>query len=70
MEPEQKPNGALVGLIIIIVILIIGGVYLWKKNTKSESVITPPGSEENGATVEDLEANLESIDLESLDSEI
>ena len=28
MEPEKKPNGALVGLVVIIVLLVVGGIYL------------------------------------------
>ena len=32
MEPEKKSNGALIGLIIIIIILIVGGLYMWQKN--------------------------------------
>ena len=34
MEPEKKSNGALIGSIIIIVILIIGGIYIWQTNVK------------------------------------
>lgn len=40
MEPEKKSNGALIGLIIIIVILIVGGIYLWQKN-KSKIIQNP-----------------------------
>lgn len=29
MEPQKKSNGALIGSIIVIVILIAGGVYFW-----------------------------------------
>lgn len=28
MEPEKKPEGALIGLIVIIIILVIGSLYL------------------------------------------
>ncbi len=35
MEPEQKSNGAFIGLIIIIVILIIGGIYIFISNQKA-----------------------------------
>jgi uncharacterized protein YpmB len=35
MEPEKKSNGAFVGLAIIIIILIIGGIYMWKANKKT-----------------------------------
>lgn len=32
MEPEKKSNGALIGLIVIIIILILGGIYIWQTN--------------------------------------
>ncbi len=32
MEPEKKSNGAFVGLVIIIIILVIGGIYIWQSN--------------------------------------
>lgn len=35
MEPEKKSNGALIGSIIIIIILIIGGIYVWQSKMKS-----------------------------------
>ena len=62
MEP-QKSNGALIGSVIIIVILIIGGIYLWQKTVKEKPA--PPSDD-----LADLEANLNAVDLESLDEEI
>mgnify|MGYP001576677008 CR=1 FL=1 len=35
MEPEKKSNGALVGSIIIILILVIGGIYIWQSKVKN-----------------------------------
>ena len=72
MEPEQKSNGALIGLIIIVIILILGGIYLWNQNQKNnpepeQKISETPASGENTA---EMEANLNSMDLESLDSEI
>jgi len=34
MEPEKKSHGALIGSIIIIVILVIGGIYIWQTKVK------------------------------------
>lgn len=31
MEPEKKSSGALIGAIIIIIILVAGGIYVWSK---------------------------------------
>jgi hypothetical protein len=65
MEIEQKTNGALIGSVIIIIILIIGGIYLWKVSLKERPVPL-----ENTDTSANLETDLNDIDLESLDSEI
>ena len=38
MQPEieeKKSNGALVGSIIIVVILIIGAVYIWREEARN-----------------------------------
>lgn len=64
MEPEKKSSGALIGSIIIILILIIGGVYLWKTNLKQNTMPTDSDGTAN------LEADLNSIELESLDEGI
>ena len=34
MEQEQKSNGAIIGSIIIIVLLMIGGIYVWQAKMK------------------------------------
>ncbi|OGI65308.1 hypothetical protein A3A95_03300 [Candidatus Nomurabacteria bacterium RIFCSPLOWO2_01_FULL_39_18] len=73
MEPEQKSNGALTGLIIIIIILVLGGIYFWKSSMKEEPAPAVPGGIETSGTPDDtasLEADVNGIDLESLDSEI
>ncbi len=67
MEPETKSNGALLGSIIIVIILVIGGVYLWKVNLEKRMELenTAPASDATS-----LEADLNSTDLDSLDSGI
>ena len=53
MEPEKKSNGVLIGLVVIIIILVVGGVYLWQANKKvadntniqTESVVTTDSAE-------------------------
>lgn len=34
METERKTSGAFFGLIIIIIILVIGGIYIWQSQIK------------------------------------
>lgn len=67
MEPNQTPtksNGALIGLIIVIVILVIGGVYLWQKNMADRA------AEPNGVPndINTLDADVQNMDLDSVDS--
>jgi len=78
MEPEQNSNGALVGSIIIVIILIAGGIYFWKTSVEERSAgpaieTNDANAPEDGTSVDtgaELEADLNSIDLESLDAEI
>lgn len=75
MEPEQKSNGALVGLIIVVIILVFGGIYLWRNSAKERAKLegVNPTSDNTPSTTDstvNLEANINSIDLESLDSGI
>lgn len=39
MEPTNKSNGALVGSIIIVIILIIGGIYLYMTKIEDKNQI-------------------------------
>ena len=38
MEPEKKSHGALIGSIIIIILLIIGGFYVWQNSIKERKL--------------------------------
>ncbi|OGI82080.1 hypothetical protein A3I95_02105 [Candidatus Nomurabacteria bacterium RIFCSPLOWO2_02_FULL_44_12] len=69
MEPEQKTNGALLGSIIIIIILIIGGIYLWKASLK-ENTLPETNNLGTADGTANLEAEANNIDLEGLDQEI
>jgi hypothetical protein len=66
MEPEKKMNGAVVGLIIIIIILLVGGVYIWQSKVKS---VPPEGQTEVSPTDEEDLDSLEQ-DVNSVDTEI
>jgi hypothetical protein len=76
MEPnqtQQKSNGALIGSVIIIIILIIGGIYMWSKSIKQEEVLPEnnalSGEEQIDNSAAAIEAELNGMDLE-IDSEI
>ncbi len=66
MEPEKKSNGAMVGLVIIIIILILGGLYMWKLDKDTvENLSTEP---ETVTTQDSAELNTLDADLEATDT--
>ena len=69
MEPNQKSNGALVGSIIIIIILVLGGIYLWTSKTKEapKEEQTENVSEESGSGAAAIQAYNE---LDILENEL
>lgn len=77
MEKDKKTSGAMVGLMIILIVLIIGGVYTWKSKVKDApdnqqvfAPITVEDEEELDALLEDLGASgtaEEEPDFESLE---
>ena len=71
MEPEKKSNGALIGSIIIIIILIVGGIYIWQskvqktleeKNAQSE-IAVPTDADAEELDILDNDINEADIDL-------
>ncbi|MFZ3011646.1 MAG: hypothetical protein WA060_01450 [Minisyncoccia bacterium] len=62
MEPEKKSNGALIGLIIIILLLVVGGIYVWQSNRDALQEESPVVTEEDSTELETLEASLETTD--------
>ncbi|TSC78035.1 MAG: hypothetical protein G01um101424_169 [Parcubacteria group bacterium Gr01-1014_24] len=65
MEPEKKSNGALVGLIIIIIILVIGGIYIWQSNKMQEIPTEPEAvTTEDSDGLNTLEAEINTTDID------
>jgi len=67
MEPENntKGRGSLVGLVIIIIILVVGGIYIWQSGVKNveqqnqiDSVTTEDSTDLNA-----LNQDLQNADL-------
>jgi uncharacterized protein HemX len=64
MEPEKKANGALVGLIIIIIILIAGGIYMWQSNKQMQDEMT------NSQAQSETASNQDSAELTALEVDV
>ena len=69
MEPEKKSNGALVGSIIIIIILIAGGIYVWQSNVQ-KVLEQKKFQEENVVPTDTSELDTLGTDLNTLDTNI
>ena len=69
MEPEKKSNGALLGSIIIIIILIIGGIYIWQFKVQ-KALEEKKLQEENVVPADTNELNILEEDLNTLDTNI
>lgn len=76
MEPEKKSNGALIGLIVIVIVLIIGGIYIAisnksviEKTVNSEINIEPAT---NSAIPSQESSSLDSLnkDIQSTDTNL
>ena len=58
MEPEKKSDGALVGLVVIIIILAIGGIYMWQSsNNAREEMKESEISDQDSVELDALEQN-------------
>jgi len=84
--PKTKSTGAIVGSIIIIVILVIGGLYLWGKQitkvenqqaTTPEQILSEPDqaldSLKNQSTsdeIKSIETDLNATNLDNLNKEL
>lgn len=78
-QAPPKQYGPLIGIIIIVVLLAVGGLYLWGMQLMKKDEVAPP-TEESDKITEDLrtyddsddlnviEADLEATSIESLDS--
>ena len=67
-EPPKKSSiGPVVGIIIVVLIIILGGLYIWGRELSEDGADngTPSTSDEVSAIEEDLSAS----DFEDLDAE-
>lgn len=69
MEAEKKSNGALVGSIIIIIILIAGGIYVWQSKVQS-ALEQKKFQEENVVPADTSELDTLDADLNTLDTNV
>lgn len=79
-EPQKKNSGgtgAFIGSLIIILVIIIGGIYMWNEileranpQTELDAESLMAGTEESSDETASLEAELENSDFADLDAEL
>jgi uncharacterized protein YpmB len=68
MDPEKKSNGALIGSIIILAILIIGGIYVWQSKVKS--AVEEKNSQSQVSPTDEADLNSLEQDVNSANTDI
>lgn len=70
---EGSSVGLIIGIVIILAIVILGGLYFWgqKDQVMNEDTNTPAENVESADNeTNSIEADLDSTDIENLDAEI
>jgi hypothetical protein len=65
MEPttDKKSNGALIGAVVVIILLILGGVYLWStQETVAPETNTPENTIETSNEAAVIQAGLDELE--------
>jgi len=65
MENEKKTSGAFIGLVVIVIILVIGGIYIWKSKIDEIEIIKAQNAAiiaEQANIIDSLEKEIKSTD--------
>jgi flagellar basal body-associated protein FliL len=70
MEPDKKSNGAFIGLVVIVVILVLGGIFIWmSSNNTTPAPINPavgfePITNQDATVLDSLDTDLQTTDTD------
>ncbi|MCX6752653.1 MAG: hypothetical protein NTZ87_04130 [Candidatus Nomurabacteria bacterium] len=71
MEKESNENGALVGLVVIIIILVVGGIYIWlssqnaRKEMQNKQAQMEAAANQDAAALNKLESDSNATDTKT-----
>jgi len=69
-----SPAGPVIGIIVILAIIILGGLYFWSQrevsDTNLEGVIDDINMQSDADDASSIEADLDATDIENLDAEL
>ncbi|MDO8471212.1 MAG: hypothetical protein Q7S49_01230 [bacterium] len=63
-------SGPIIGAIVILAIIILGGLYFWNQRAGKGTPIDETSTESSLDETAAIEADLDAIDIESLDAEL
>ncbi|PIP55821.1 MAG: hypothetical protein CO183_02165 [Candidatus Zambryskibacteria bacterium CG_4_9_14_3_um_filter_42_9] len=70
----EGTSGPIIGLIVILAIIILGGLYFWGQRANNDSAINQDLGAINSQSEEDtstsIETDLEATDIENIDAEL
>ncbi len=74
-QPQKQGSGPFIGILIVVVILIIGGIYFWKMNVQKKTAPAPYSGQSNetpaqadlNADVNNVGADLNATDFDTID---
>ncbi len=69
--PTEKPVGPVIGLIVILAIILVGGVYFWMSRQNNNLYDNSyPADQESVRSVQEIEAQSDSTDGASIDADL
>ena len=72
--PSGTSAGPVIGIIVILVIIILGGLYFWGQRESDDTILNDTldtiNLQSDSDEVDAIEADLNATDIENLDSEI
>lgn len=66
--PEKKSFGPLIGIIVIIAVIVIGGLYFWSGMFSSDEAVMPSDAEVTPTEVSSTEVS--SAEIDNLEAEL
>ena len=63
-------SGPVIGVIVILAIIILGGLYFWSQRAGNDAVIDEINTQSGSDEASDIEADLNATDIENLDAEL
>lgn len=69
--PTEKPVGPVIGLVVILAIILVGGVYFWMSRQNNDLYDNSyPANQEAASSVEEIKTQSSSTDGASIDADL